>query len=517
MFVANLVMEDGRRIGVFFEMKLKPKGVNYMWIKVNIKGFLSCLLFCAWAMVGCTPEKQEDGKSLNVILILADDLGYGDIEPYGQTIIHTPNLNRLRDRGMLFTQCYSGSVLSAPSRCSLMTGLHTGHTFVRGNKRAFPDRLAYSPGSTLEGQVAMPKNTYTLADVFKQKGYETGCFGMWGLGYPGSESDPIQAGFDRFFGYNCQFQARNHYPDHLWDGLMRISLPGNDTTHLVYSDDTIHHEAMSFIRANAERAFFAYLPYTQPHANLAVPHDSIYEAYCNEIPVEDDVPFVSDSDQTWQYADCERPLATYASMVTRLDRYVGEIMDLVDSLGIADHTMIVFTSDNGSHRHGGANPEYFGSYGQSRGKKQELYDGCLHIPLIISCPGVVAEGSESNHMMAFWDMMPTCAEMIGADLMVKSDGISFLPTLTGKGTQIEHNYLYWEYHEKDGKQAVREGIWKGIVQHVGTPAQYFELFDLSVDPHEDHDVAEMYPGVVGHLQQLIDFCHVPSDLFNFGQ
>ena len=238
-----------------------------MWIKANIKGFLSCLLLSVGAMVGCTPESQPETKRLNVIFILADDLGIGETEPYGQTIIHTPNLNRLRDRGMRFTQCYSGSTLSAPSRCSLMTGLHTGHTFVRGNKRAFPDRLAYSPGSTLEGQVAMPKDTYTLASVFKQVGYATGCFGMWGLGYPGSESDPTQIGFDRFFGYNCQFQARNHYPDHLWEGMMRVELPNNvsDSVYSVYSDDTIHHEALSYIRANAEKPFFAYLPYLWLH------------------------------------------------------------------------------------------------------------------------------------------------------------------------------------------------------------------------------------------------------------
>lgn len=488
-----------------------------MWIRPLIIGIL---LSSALAMTSCTKQEHPQSQRLNVILILADDLGYGDIEPFGQTIIRTPNLNRLRDRGMRFTQFYSGSSLSAPSRCALMTGLHTGHTFVRGNKRAFPDRLANTAGSTLEGQVAMPHDTYTLASVFHNQGYETGCFGMWGLGYPGSESDPTQVGFDRFFGYNCQFQARNYYPDHLWDGLMRYELPDNgvDSIRMDYSADMIHREAMDFIRSSVYKPFFAYLPYTLPHANLVVPHDSIYEAYCKLIPAEEDQPFEGvDEFESWPYESCERPFATYASMVTRLDLYVGEVMDLLDSLGIADRTMLVFTSDNGTHQHGGANPDYFKSHGVSRGMKQELYEGCIHVPMIISCPGVVPEGVESSRLTAFWDMMPTFAELTGESLPIKGDGISFLPTLTGKGEQLDHDYLYWEYHEKDGKQAVREGKWKGIVRHVGTENECFELYDLSEDPHEDHNVADQHQDIMGHLQQLIDYCHVPSDLFNFGQ
>lgn len=489
-----------------------------MWIKRKTLGLWACLTVVVPILSGCA-EKEPESPRLNVIYIMADDLGYGDIEPYGQTKIHTPHLKRLRERGMLFTQCYAGTAVSVPSRCSFLTGLHTGHAFVRGSKSAFPSKLTNATGSMLEGQVAMPKGTFTLSSMFKSMGYATGCFGIWGLGYPGSESDPVLVGFDKFFGYNCQTLAHNYYPDHLWDGLMRVEMKKNRFNQNVsYSADLIHREAMDFLRSNGNKPFFAFLSYTLPHAELVVPHDYTYAQYCKEIPMEDETPYLAPETKTaGRYRSSERPLASYAAMVTRLDNYVGEVMDMLDSLGIADRTLLVFSSDHGPHSEGGANPEYFKSYGSLRGIKRDLYEGGLRIPMIMSCPGLIAEGSESDHLMALWDMMPTLAELVGYEEPLKSDGISICPTLLGQEGQIEHNYLYWEFHEKEGKQAVREGKWKGICLHVESDEPSFELYDLSTDPHEDVDVSSFYPEIVGHLQQLMDHCHAQSDLFNFGR
>ena len=452
--------------------------------------------------------KNEWTRQPNVIYIMADDLGIGDVQPYGQDRIHTPNLLRMQSQGMRFTQCYAGTAVSAPSRCSLMTGLHTGHASVRGNKAVDP-----------EGQVAMPAGTFTMATMFRQSGYATGCFGKWGLGFPGSVSDPTKVGFDRFFGYNCQTLAHDYYPDHLWDGLQRIDLHQNDQqAEVTYSADTIHQEALRFIRQNADRPFFTYLSYTLPHAELRLPHDSVYARYCREVPEADEVPFVQKNPtKKGAYGSVDRPMAAFASMVTRLDRYVGEVMDLLDSLGIADNTILIFTSDNGPHKEGGANPDYFRSYGPYRGIKRDLYEGGIRMPMLIVCPGHVAAGVDNDHMMAFWDMLPTFAEAAGYRGRLNTDGISFLPTLLGRKGQKEHEYLYWEFHEQKGKQAVRLGRWKGIRLQVGTDHPVFELYDLETDLHEDHNVAAEHPDIVRRLEALIDQSHTESDMFDFGR
>ena len=469
-----------------------------------------CLVGAVASLTGCSGEKPKTDTPTrpNIIYIMADDLGIGDIEPYGQKLIRTPNLNRMQQQGMRFTQAYAGTAVSAPSRCSLMTGMHTGHAFVRGNKGVDP-----------EGQVAMPEGTFTMATMLKEQGYATGCFGKWGLGYPGSESDPTKVGFDRFFGYNCQTLAHDYYPDHLWDNLQRIDLPQNrEQREVSYSADTIHQQALQFIREHADQLFFTFLSYTLPHAELILPHDSVYDMYCKAIPASDEVPYApKDPNHRGAYGATDRPLASFASMVTRFDHYVGDVMQLLDSLGIAENTVVIFTSDNGPHREGGANPDYFDSYGPYRGIKRDLYEGGIRMPFLIRWPGHIAAGVDNDHIIAFWDMMPTFAQLAGYEKPIQTDGLSFVPTLLGQEGQQSHESLYWEFHEQNGKQAVRRGQWKGVRLQVGTDQPVFELYDLSNDIHEDHNVAAEHPDIAAELNAIIDSCHVESELFDFGR
>ncbi len=449
------------------------------------------------------------GKSRpNVVYIMADDLGYGDITPYGQQRILTPNLERLAAQGMLFTQAYAGCAVSAPSRASLMTGLHTGHTFIRGNFEIDP-----------EGQCPMPEGTFTLGTLFHDAGYVTGAFGKWGLGYPGSESDPMKVGFDEFFGYNCQRKAHSYYPDHLWRNSERVEYPENiDPGRVTYSQDIIHEKALEFISDNAGSPFFAYLAYTLPHAELCLPHDEVYDYYVElfkDCP-EDSKPWITNGD----YGTSEHPMASFAAMVTRLDKYVGDVLALLEEKGIADNTLVIFTSDNGPHREGGANPDFFDGYGPLRGCKRDLYEGGIRIPFIASCPGVIEQGSVNNDVIAFWDMMPTFAQLLGSQdspAVQASDGVSILPTLTGRGTFTRLPYFYWEFHELGGRQAVRMGDWKGIRLNVGNDRTTFELYNLADDIHEDHNLAQDYPEISATIQQIMDSSRTESEIFNFGR
>ncbi|MCD8209036.1 MAG: arylsulfatase [Bacteroidales bacterium] len=481
----------------------------------------------------------------NVVFILADDLGYGDISPYGQQHILTPNLERLAAQGMVFTQAYAGCAVSAPSRASLMTGLHTGHTFIRGNFEIDP-----------EGQCPMPAGTFTLGTLFQNAGYATGAFGKWGLGYPGSESDPLKVGFDEFFGYNCQRQAHHYYPDHLWSNGERVEYPENIEPGMVtYSQDIIHERALDFIGRMAGsggevsdfcgetvdsggetgRPFFAYLAYTIPHAELCLPHDEVYDYYVElfkDCP-EDSRPWLTDGD----YGTSEHPMASFAAMVTRLDKYVGDILTLLEEKGILENTLIIFTSDNGPHREGGANPDFFNGYGPLRGCKRDLYEGGIRVPFIASRPGMIEAGSVNDAPIAFWDMLPTFADLLDSEdlpAVQASDGISILPALTGNAPAPDFNrtsvaakegvtalegrpYLYWEFHELGGRQAIRVGDWKGIRLNVGNDSTTFELYNLATDIHEDHNLADEEPEISAQLQQLLDSVRTDSDLFNFGR
>ena len=470
---------------------------------------ISCGLCSMPTAVPAVAQKvRSTGKERpNIVFILADDLGIGDIQPYGQRIIRTPNLERMAHDGLTFTQAYAGTAVSAPSRASLLTGFHTGHTFIRGNLRHDP-----------EGQVAMPEGTYTLAQMLHDAGYATGCFGKWGLGYPGSTSDPTRVGFDNFFGYNCQTLAHDYYPDHLWDNLKSVDLPMNaNQQENVYSADTIHARALQFIRQHAHEPFFAFLSYTLPHAELRLPEDSVFSYYASIIPDSCEKPFAeANPNRRGAYGSQRRPLAAFAAMVTRLDRYVGDVMRVLKEEGIADNTLVIFTSDNGPHREGGANPDYFDSYAQYRGVKRDLYEGGIRMPMLAVWPHHIAAGTTSDRLVAFWDMMPTFASLAGAKCNKHTDGLSFSSLLDGGKPSKVHDHLYWEFHEQGGKQAVRWGKWKLVKLQVSHPERTVtELYDLTTDIHEDHNVAAEHPDVVKHMEKIIGKEHRDSELFDF--
>jgi arylsulfatase A-like enzyme len=445
----------------------------------------------------------------NIVYILADDLGYGDLGCYGQKDIHTPNLDRMAREGMVVTQHYSGSTVCAPSRSCLMTGQHTGHTPVRGNKE-------YQP----EGQHPLPAESVTVAEVLKRAGYTTGAFGKWGLGYPGSEGDPNNQGFDEFYGYNCQRYAHNYYPYFLRHNDKKVMLAGNEGKKTEqYAPDLIQEQTLKFIEANKDNPFFLYVPNVIPHAELLVPEDEIVKSYRGQF-AEKPYKGVDDgrSYKRGGYGSVETPRANFAAMVTRLDRYVGEILDRLRQLGLDKRTLVMFTSDNGPHGEGGANPKYFDSSGGLRGMKRDLYEGGIRVPMIARWPGKIKAGSGSEHISAFWDVMPTLAELAGADAPDNIDGISFVPTLLGqKQKQKEHEYLYWEFHERGGKQAVRKGKWKAIrLQVKRDPDGPLELYDLQKDPQEKNNVASQHPDIVDRMAQIMREAHVDSDVFVFG-
>lgn len=470
--------------------------------------------FCCLATTSCEWKDSSDQKP-NIIYILADDLGYGVLGCYGQQDIKTPNIDQLAAEGMLFTQHYAGCTVSAPSRASLMTGLHTGHTQIRGNTPAGGNSSPYPS----EGQYPISSDTYTLGKMFKESGYATGCFGKWGLGYPYSEGAPENQGFDTFFGYNCQGLAHNYYPYYLWANTDTVWLKGNEGTKTEqYAQDIIHQQALQFIKDNKDRNFFACLTYVLPHAELVNPKDSIFDMYKDQFP---ETPFIGIDEnhpryKKGGYPSTPHPKADFAAMVTRLDAYVGQIVALVKQLGLDENTIIIFTSDNGPHSESGADPGFFKSSGPLRGIKRDLYEGGIRVPLITRYPGKIKSGSVTDHVCAFWDMMPTFADMTGTEIPVSVDGISFLPILLGKQGQKQHDYLFWEFHEQGGKMAVRKGNWKGIRLDVNNSDKLrFELYDLSNDLQEKKNIAGQYPQVVEELNRLMDKSHIPSPVWPF--
>jgi len=449
------------------------------------------------------PEKP------NIIYIIADDLGYNDLSCYGQKNFSTPNIDKLASQGMLFTQHYSGSTVCAPSRSVLMTGLHTGHTYIRGNKEVRP-----------EGQHPLPASIHTMAEALQEEGYTTGAFGKWGLGSPDSEGDPLNQGFDRFYGFNCQRYGHHYYPHHLWDDDQKIILDRNEGKKKgSYAPTLIQAEVINFLEANKDKPFFLFKPTIIPHAELAAPESYMEKNRGKFLPEKPYEGYDEGEDyRNGPYESQEETHAAFVSMIQVLDDHVGEIVQKVEDLGIADKTIIIFTSDNGPHLEGGADPEYFDSNGPLKGFKRDLYEGGIRVPMIAKWPGKIKAGSISNHISAFWDVYPTLSDIAGIDPPQDIDGISFGPTLTGDGDQKAHEYLYWEFHEKGGRQAVRKGKWKGVKYNVlKNPNQKIELYDLSKDLGEENDIAAENPEMVNDMKEIFKTARTHSDVFTFGQ
>jgi arylsulfatase A-like enzyme len=466
------------------------------------------LLIIISLFASCTSSDDQDvDQKPNIIFLIADDAGYGDFGCYGQRIFNTPNIDRMASEGMLFTQHYSGSTVCAPSRSSLMTGQHTGHTFIRGNKGVKP-----------EGQYPIPDSLQILPELLKKAGYVTGGFGKWGLGGPGTEGDPLNQGFDEWFGYNCQSLAHNYYPEYLWHNKDTIFLHGNDNGGtLEFSHDIIHREALEFIEKNQDNTFFLFLPYTIPHAELLVPEDSLFKKYLGkfeETPYEgvDDGPRY----RKGPYGSQQYPRAAFAAMMERLDLAVGDILNKIDEVGIGDNTVFIFTSDNGPHLEGGADPDFFNSNGILRGYKRDLYEGGIRVPFIVRWPEKVQSGIKTGHISAFWDIMPTFCDIAGITTPENTDGISFLQTLKQEGTQNKHSYLFWEFYEQGGKQAVRLDQWKGVRLNIkNQPDNPIELYNLFEDPEELNDISADHPDIVEKIELIMQEAHIPSEVFTY--
>jgi len=457
----------------------------------------------------------------NIIYIYADDLGYNEVGAYGQEKIRTPNLDRLAAEGMRFTQHYSGSAVCAPSRAVLLTGKHSGHAFIRGNK----ELGGWGPDEP-EGQWPLAAEEVTLAEILQQNGYATGAMGKWGLGGPDAHGHPNLQGFDHYYGYLCQRVAHNYYPTHLWRNGDKDMLPGNDwfSAHqrleeppsdyadydryqgTTYAPDLIADEALRFIRDNAEHPFFLYYPTIVPHVAIQVPEDSLAE-YEDEFV---ETPYLGDQ----SYLPHPTPRAAYAAMITRMDRNVGRVLDLVAELGLDDNTIIMFSSDNGPTWVGGSDLEFFDGNGVLRGRKQQLYEGGIRVPMLARWPGHIEPGTVTDHLSAQWDVLATVLDIVdidGAEAPEDTDGISFAPTLFGDGEQEQHEVMYWELGRQ---QAVRLGEWKLYRRANGDgDIVDVELFNLANDIGEQDNLAEARPELVAELIEVAARSRVPSEIF----
>lgn len=471
------------------------------------KSINTCLYILLFLFIPlCLCQAQEINRP-NVIFILADDLGYGDIGAYGQKLIRTPNIDSIAKKGIKFTQFYAGTSVCAPSRSALMTGQHTGHTPIRGNKEHKP-----------EGQFPLRGTAYTIAEQFKEAGYVTGNFGKWGLGYVGSEGDPNKQGFDYFFGYNCQRLAHDYFPSHLWNNSQRVVLPNSLTSSKVYAPDLIQTKTLEFIEANKEKPFFAFLSFTLPHAGLELPEgDKLLNDYKKEFK-ESPKNVQPIKTEPSLYLGQAYPRAAYAAMVTRLDRYIGEVMNKLKQLNIDQNTLVIFSSDNGPHVEGGNDPAFFNSNGGFRGFKRDLYEGGIRVPMVMSWPGVIKPGTVSDHVGAFWDFLPTFSEILNREKPENIDGISILPLLKDNKVQKEHAYLYWEFHENDGRQAVRVGKWKGVkLDAISNPDGPIELYNLEEDPGEKNNVASAEPKMTSKIASIMKNARIENTDYPFAK
>ena len=486
---------------------------------------LARLALVAVVSLSLAKAAQAEAAKPNIIFILADDLGYSELGSYGQKKIKTPHLDRLATQGMRFTRNYCGNAVCAPSRCVFITGKHPGHAFVRNNGEVKP-----------EGQRPIPKAEQTIAELLRSHGYGTGAFGKWGLGFPGSEGDPINQGFDRFFGYNCQRHAHSYYPNYLWSNLKRVPLnnnppvpghaslprdadPADPRSYDIfkgqdYAPDRINEQALAFLRKNRDKPFFLYYPTVIPHVALHVPDEELAPYLAQKW---DDPPFTRANG--YGYTPHFTPRAAYAAMITRMDRYIGRVLDLVNELGLAENTIVVFTSDNGTtHLKAEVDYDFFESVKPLRGLKGSLYEGGMRVPLIVRWPSKIKAGSTSGFVTGFEDWMPTLLDLIGEKTSAPAgiDGISIANTLLGK-KQRPRKFLYREFSGYGGQQAVWAGRWKAVRQNIlrknnKTPLK-IELYDLKADISESNNVAANNPKVVARLKKIMTREHTPSEFY----
>ena len=449
----------------------------------------------------------------NVVFIMADDLGWGELGCYGQKIIRTPNIDSLARDGIRFTQFYSGNAVCAPSRCCLMTGMHPGHAYVRdnGNPTGLDD-LKAKYAWEFPGQHPIPEATPTFTRQFHQANYRLGAMGKWGLGQVGTTGDPARHGFDLFFGYYCQTHAHNHYPKFLWRNEAKEPQPGNQATLSgeTYSQDRFVEEAVAFIRAHRDKPFLLYLPFIVPHLSLQAPEAAV--APYRSLIKEEDYKHTA-------YLQHPTPRAAYAGMVTHMDEGIGEILKCLKELQLEENTIVVFTSDNGPtyDRLGGSDSAYFESAGKLRGLKGSLYEGGIRVPLLVRWPGKIAAGRETNWRGAHWDFYATLTELAGLEKPQGTDGVSFAPLLLGK-QQADHPFLYWESPGYGSQQAVQAGKWKAVRQQMKAAGRQrkpitTELYDLQADPNESQNVASQQPEVLAQLEAILQREHTPSQLF----
>lgn len=502
------------------------------------------LLLSLTALAGVFPvqgnaqtKKAAKEKKPNIIYILADDLGRAEMGVYGQQLIETPNLDALAKGGMTFTNHYSGTAVSAPSRCVLFTGLHTGHSYIRGNDEGAErgkvwDFAAVCADSTLEGQRPVPANTVMIPKVLKEGGYTTACIGKWGLGFPGSVSTPNKMGFDFFYGYNCQRQSHTYYPTFLYRNEAReyipneILAPGTKLdkdadpkdiksyakyTQQAYTPDLMYKELIDFVDRSKNEPFVLFWTTPVPHVPLQAPERWV-NYYVDKFG--DEEPY----DGKKGYFPCRYPRATYAAMVSYWDEQIGGLIAELKKQGIYENTIIMFTSDNGPTFNGGADSPWFDSAkpfkSEHRWGKGSLREGGIRTPLLVSWPKKVKAGSSNDVISAFWDMMPTFCDIAGVP-SPKTDGISILPSIIGQPQKIQHDFLYWEYCEAGGEKAVRMGKWKGYVQNILKGNREIELYNLELDPREQTNVARYHPEVVAKIKEVMKKEHTDAELKAF--
>ena len=470
----------------------------------------------------------------NILYIMCDDMGYGDLACYGQQFISTPNIDKMAQEGMLFTQAYCGSPVSAPSRASFMTGQHTGHCHIRGNREHWQGSVQYGENTdyAVVGQEPYDTAHVIIPEIMKDNGYATGMFGKWAAGYEGSVSTPDKRGIDEYYGFICQFQAHLYYPNFLNEysrsagdkEVHRVTLEENIKHPMYgpgyekrtqYSADLIHQKALAWLdKQTKDQPFIGIFTYTLPHAELQQPEDSILLAYKGKFCKEKKFGGSKGS----RYNPTDHAHAQFAGMITRLDAQVGEVLAKLKEKGLEENTIVIFTSDNGPHEEGGADQAFFNHDGLLRGLKRSTHEGGIRIPFIVRWPGKVKAGVKNDHQFAFYDLMPTFCDLAGIKDYEKKyknprlendyfDGISIAPTLLGKGRQKKHDFLYWEFNETN-MLGVRMGDWKLVVKKG-----VCQLYDLKTDIHEDNDVAAKYPKIVKKMKDIIKKEHVDNPMF----